>query len=110
MNLSSQPVRSCSKEWQTRGLRNKPTQRQMGSISPKVDKQLKERSEGICELCTAAKAVQRAHITGRKQIDHRTTVDDLLHVCLPCHKWLDESVEGIKHKRKLQAEGHQSTE
>lgn len=104
MNLAQQPVRSYSKDKQLGGKRIKPTQRQMGAISPKVDKELKERSEGICELCTAAKATQRAHITGRKQIDHRTTVEDLLHVCVPCHKWLDESVEGIRYRKSLRGD------
>lgn len=94
-----------SKEQQLYSKRIKPTQRQMGEISPKVDKQLKERSGGMCELCTAARAVQRAHITGRKQIDRRTTVEDLIHVCLPCHQWLDESVEGIRYRKSLATYG-----
>jgi hypothetical protein len=101
MNLANQPARTCWKEDILKSKRIKPSQRQMGDISPKVDKQLKERSGGMCELCTAARAVQRAHITGRKQIDRRTTVEDLLHVCVPCHKWLDESVEGIRHRKAL---------
>lgn len=70
--LSNQPARTISKYDQVKSIRVKPTQRQMGEISAKVDKQLRARSEGVCELCRAAKAVQRAHITGRKQLKHKT--------------------------------------
>ncbi|ULL14336.1 hypothetical protein DVH26_07670 [Paenibacillus sp. H1-7] len=104
MNLAHQPVRSYTKEQQLAAKRIKPTQRQMGAISPKVDKQLKERSQGVCELCTVDRATQRAHITGWKQIDHKTTVEDLLHVCVVCHKWLDETVEGIQYKKTLRGD------
>lgn len=85
--------------------RSGPTQRQMGDIRPKVRKEVRNRSDGICEVrvkCLGARAVQQAHITGRKQITHRTTADDLLDSCLECHKWLDETPEGIRYKRKLQ--------
>nr|WP_036710452.1 hypothetical protein [Paenibacillus pinihumi] len=82
----------------------KLTQKQKGDISTSVDAELKARSNNKCELrkrCKGDKAVQRAHITGRKQLDHKTTIDDLFHVCLACHKWLDETAEGIRYKRKL---------
>ena len=62
--------------------RIKPTQRQMGDISAAVDKQLKERSRGICEVrrrCNGAPALERAHMIGRRLITHRTTMEDLLH-------------------------------
>lgn len=81
--------------------RVKLTQKQKGDISAKVDKELKERSNGVCELCRGARASQRAHITGRKQIDHKTTAFDLLHVCVRCHIWMDETPEGIRFKREL---------
>ncbi|WP_028547209.1 hypothetical protein [Paenibacillus taiwanensis] len=99
-----QPVRAYPKSQQLQRKRIKPTQRQMGNISDKVDKQLKARSGSVCERCSAARAVQRAHITGRKQLKHRTTVDDLLHLCTECHKWLDETPEGIRYKRQLREE------
>jgi hypothetical protein len=105
MSLANQPVREYTKKQQLHKVRIKLTQRQMGEISNKVDGQLKERSGNVCELqrkCRGAEAIQRAHITGRKQIDHKTTVNDLLHVCVDCHKWLDETVEGIKYKRLLE--------
>lgn len=85
-------------------LYNKPvklSQKQMGDISAKVDAQLKERSGYVCERCRAARATERAHITGRKHLTHKTTVDDLLHLCTKCHKWLDGTPEGIKYKRQL---------
>lgn len=94
-----------SKADQLRSTRIKLTQRQMGDISPKVRKEVRERSEGICEVrvkCLGAQAMQQAHITGRKQLTHKTTAADLLDSCIPCHRWLDETPEGIRYKRKLQ--------
>lgn len=91
-----------SKADQLKSKRVKPTQRQMGEISPKVDRQLKERSGGVCELCDAARATERAHITGRKHLKHRTTVDDLIHLCTPCHRWLDNTPEGIRYRKSLE--------
>lgn len=90
-----------SKEYQLRNKRVKPTQKKMGDISAKVDKQLKDRSGGVCERCSASRAHERAHITGRKHLTHKTTVDDLLHLCTPCHRWLDGTPEGIRYKRQL---------
>ncbi|WP_340014685.1 hypothetical protein [Paenibacillus sp. FSL K6-1318] len=87
------------KSKQTKSKRVKPTQRQMGDIRDSVDKQLKERSQGICEACEKARATQRAHLTGRKQIDHRTEVYDLAHLCDECHDLLDETEAGIRFRR-----------
>ena len=105
MNLANQPVRDYSKAKQ---LYNKPvklSQKQMGDISTKVRKQVNERSQGICEvdrphICSHF-AAEMAHITGRKQLKHATTAADLLHACIICHRWLDETPEGIKYKRLL---------
>jgi hypothetical protein len=93
-----------SKAQQLSSNRIKPTQKQMGDISTNVRKEVRERSEGICEvrvMCYGAQAVQQAHITGRKQLKHKTTAEDLLDSCLACHKWLDETPEGIRYKRRL---------
>jgi hypothetical protein len=90
-----------------KSVRIKPTQRMMGDISAKVRKEVRMRSQGVCEVkerCNGAPAVQQAHITGRKQLTHRTTAADLLDSCLNCHKWLDETADGIQYKRKLQEE------
>lgn len=83
----------------TKSVRIKPTQRQMGDISAKVDKQLKERSNGVCELCGLKRATERAHLTGRKQLTHNTRVTDLIHLCTECHDWLDETSEGIRARK-----------
>lgn len=72
------------------------TQRRRGDISTMVDAELKERSKGICELCGKAWATERAHLTGRPHIDHKTSVTDLIHLCSKCHDWLDETPEGIR--------------
>lgn len=84
--------------------RIKLTQKQMGDISTQVRKEVGDRSEGICEVrikCNGAIAVQQAHITGRKQIDHKTTALDLLDSCLACHKYLDEVQEGIRTRKLI---------
>ncbi|OMF38804.1 hypothetical protein BK133_00960 [Paenibacillus sp. FSL H8-0548] len=95
------PFHPVSKASQTSKTRVKLTQKQMGDISTKVDKQLKERSALVCERCSSARATERAHITGRKHLTHKTTVEDLLHLCTPCHRWLDGDPAGIRYKRKL---------
>src|SRR5690242_19841858 len=103
-DLSKQAPLTYSKDMQLFNEPIKLSQRELGEISTKVDKQLKRRSEGICELqekCTGAFAVQRAHITARGKLTSKTTVNDLLHVCLPCHIWMDQCPEGIIHKRSL---------
>lgn len=81
--------------------RIKPTQRQMGDISAKVDQELKARSLGICELCEKAPATERAHLIGRRRINHKTTALDLVHLCTPCHDWLDEDPQGIRCRRLM---------
>lgn len=82
-----------------KSVRVKQTQRQKGDISPSVTAELLERSQGVCERCGRARATERAHITGRKQIDWQTTAADLLHLCTACHKWLDGTPEGIQTRR-----------
>ncbi|RJE88595.1 hypothetical protein D3P07_11410 [Paenibacillus sp. 1011MAR3C5] len=106
-------IRDLSREFNPAGKpakpkRVKPTQRQMGAISAKVDSELKERSKGICEVrvrCNGAQAAERAHTIGRKLISHRTTVNDLFHACKACHIWLDETPEGIRFKRQVREIG-----
>jgi 5-methylcytosine-specific restriction endonuclease McrA len=90
-----------SKKDQLYKKRIKPTQRQMGAISNIVREVVYERSNGICERCSSQRAVHMAHLIGRKQINHVTNENDLWHLCVPCHKWLDETPEGIKYKRSL---------
>lgn len=87
-----------SKEQQLYNKRQKLTQKQKGDISTKVDEELKERSHGLCEFC-GDWATERAHLTGRPHIDHKTKVTDLIHLCLKCHDWLDETKEGIRVRR-----------
>ncbi len=88
-----------SKKQQLFKKRIKPTQRQKGSISKNVRKSVQERPNGICERCSANRATQMAHLIGRKHIDHVTTEKDLLHLCVSCHIWLDQTEEGINFKR-----------
>lgn len=98
------PFNPYPKSEQLRSKRIKPTQRQMGDISDKVRQQVKERSGDVCEVlirCDGARALEMAHITGRKQLKRRTTAADILHACVECHRWLDETVEGIRFKKML---------
>lgn len=88
----------------TTKTRIKPNQRMKGYISTKVREEVKERSEGICEVkkkCTGAFAREMAHITSRKQLNHVTTASDILHSCIECHRWLDGDPEGIRYKKSL---------
>jgi len=97
-----------SKEMQLYEKPVKMSQKQMGDISQSVDKQLKERSGGKCEIkekCNGDIAVARCHTTGRLIIPRKTTVDDLFHGCAACHTWLDETVEGIRFKRRIRRIG-----
>ena len=102
MNL---PFNPCPKPGKTK--RSKPTQRQLGEISTKVREEVKERTMSHCELfhirqekCSWV-AREMAHITSRKQLTHKTTAEDILHVCVGCHRWLDGTPEGIRYKRSL---------
>lgn len=84
--------------------RNKPTRRQRGEISAKVRKQLHERSKGICERCYSTKAVEAAHTLRRWRIQGKTTLEDLVHLCVPCHRHCDHTMEGrvfLEQFRKL---------
>lgn len=83
--------------------RGAPSQRQLGEINADADAELKARSHGICELCGDAWATERAHLTGRRHIDHQTAATDLIHLCTPCHDWLDEQPEGIRARRAMVA-------
>jgi 5-methylcytosine-specific restriction endonuclease McrA len=91
-----------SKQFQTRGKRVKQTQRQKGDITAQTRREVQERSNGACEICDRQKATQMAHITSRKRIEHKTTADDLIHVCVSCHQWLDQTAEGRKYKEMRQ--------
>ncbi|CAM3708415.1 hypothetical protein COLU111180_04290 [Cohnella lubricantis] len=96
------------KEKQLFQRRTKPTQRQMGEISPSVDRELKDRSGYVCEVrkrCSGARATQRAHTKGRRTIPRKTAVDDLFHACVGCHIWMDETPEGIRFKRQVREIG-----
>lgn len=97
------PSQAYGKEKSLFNKSQKLSQKQMGDISQSVDKEVKERSGGICERCRAARATERAHLTGRKQIKHKTTAKDIWHLCMSCHDWLDETPEGIQYKRSLSA-------
>jgi len=74
--------------------RRKPTAKQRGAVTTKVRQQLYERSGGYCERCGYSGQLQAAHVTRRWKIEGRTTVNDLLHLCVKCHIWADNTAEG----------------
>lgn len=84
--------------------RLKPTAKQRGHVSTKVRKQLYERSGGFCERCGRYGGLQAAHITRRWKLD-KTTVDDLLHLCVECHIWADNTAEGREWLRSKEGGG-----
>lgn len=102
-SMLGKDFRPYTKEMQTASRRVKLTQKQMGAISPKVRKEVKERSKGVCEVrmkCTGSRAVHMAHKRGRRRMEHRTTAKDLWHACLVCHVWLDTTAEGERFKKE----------
>lgn len=91
MNLSSQPLRSVPKPT---FKRNAPTAKQRGDISTKVRRQLRDRSNGVCERCLYELAVQAAHSIRRWKVKGETTVNDVAHLCLECHTHCDNTHDG----------------
>lgn len=88
MGLSSNPCPKPSYK------RYKPTAKARGAISPKVRSELKQRSGGQCERQGCGnEAVHAAHVTRRWKLE-RTEVHNVLHLCLTCHIWADQTVEG----------------
>lgn len=74
--------------------RNKPLARNRGAITPKVRKELLERSQGACERCKRQGVpLQAAHTTRRWQLE-RTTSSVLAHLCVPCHLHCDNTKDG----------------
>lgn len=64
-------------------------------IPLRVTKLLIERSQGVCELCGMAPAVERHHRCGRQMGGSREAwvneVSNLLHVCHPCHAMVTDT-------------------
>ena len=90
-----------------KSVRIKQTQKQLGSIPDAASKALKERSGGVCEMCNAAPATQRAHIVGRKHLkQHDRRAGDLAHfnliyLCVECHQLIDRDPLFMRIKRMM---------
>lgn len=93
LNLSTE-WNPYTKESQLFNNSIKLSQRQLGEISQKVDKQLKSRSQGICERCKSTMAVHRAHLIRRGKLTNKTDINTLAHLCVSCHQWADSCKEG----------------
>lgn len=79
------------------------SQKRRGAISPLVRSQVKERSNGLCEVrkrCTGAVALHMAHLQSRNTIEE-TKADMIRHACYECHSWLDFNADGIRYKKQL---------
>lgn len=74
--------------------RNKPTRSQCSNLTPKEDKRLKVRSNGVCERCDRQRATERAHIERRWKSEDRPVAEDFAHLCQSCHRWCDQTKEG----------------
>lgn len=74
--------------------RNSPKRATISNLSPKEDKRLKERSNGVCERCDRARAVERAHIVRRHNHSAPPVAEDYAHLCKVCHVWADGSKQG----------------
>jgi hypothetical protein len=91
INFANEPVRAVKKP--SHG-RNAPKRTSISNLSPKEDKRLKERSNGVCERCDRARAVERAHIVRRHNHSASPVAEDYAHLCKVCHRWCDGSLEG----------------
>jgi hypothetical protein len=83
--------------------RGSKTVKQRGEVSAKVRAQLHERSGGNCERCGKHDNLQAAHIRRRWQLKE-TTVNDLLHLCLTCHTWADQTKDGRDYLKQMEQE------
>ena len=84
------------------------SQCQLGAITPKVRKEVRDRSGGICEVrirCDGAFVKEQAHDQSRNTIGHRTTANDILDACNACHRYLDRTAEGIRLRRRIKEMG-----
>lgn len=98
-------VRQQAAEKKINHKRGKPTAKQRGSISPSVRKALHERSGGRCERPGCMNdAHHAAHVTRRWKLSERTTLKDLLHLCLWCHQFADQTAEGRAWLKSIEEE------
>lgn len=75
--------------------RVKPTAAQRGHINQQTRTALKRRSQGLCERCgVGGVPLQAAHTVRRWQIEGKTTVTELAHLCLDCHRFCDNTAHG----------------
>ena len=105
MDLSTQPVRAVPKsvqlhkndvprEKRIKHNRGSLTRRQRSEASPKVRKEVHERSGGVCEKCDRARSAQLAHIERRWKSESKPTAEDFADLCVDCHTWCDSCDEG----------------
>lgn len=87
--------------------RNKPTAKQRGDISASVRLKLHERSGGVCEKCNGATAVEAAHTLRRWKIKGKTTLEDLAHLCKPCHMYGDNTIDGRRFLEQFRREKYE---
>jgi 5-methylcytosine-specific restriction endonuclease McrA len=75
--------------------RIKPTAAQRGLINQSTRKRLLERSQGLCERCgKGGQPLEAAHLIRRWRIEGKTTINELAHLCQPCHFHCDNTSAG----------------
>lgn len=57
-------------------------------FTPKTKQQVRERSEGMCEICHQRPGVHFHHVIYRSHIHGEAARDigNCLHICVPCHR------------------------
>lgn len=100
-DLSLEPARTVTKSSQTGSKRSKLTRKQRSELSPKEDKRLKERSNGVCEKCDRQRATERAHIERRWKSEDKPIAEEFAHLCILCHRFCDSCHEGRKWLREF---------
>jgi hypothetical protein len=100
MDLSKQPAREVSKNWQTRKDREKPRRGVAGKFSTKTIKSIIERDNGQCVRCGSHYIESVPHHVIYRSAGGLGTVDNGVTICRPCHylahskrevrKWFEE--------------------
>lgn len=72
----------------------------------RVRQLLPERSGGLCELCTGARAAEAHHRKNRSQ-GGLWLMSNMLHLCSPCHVWVTGHPERARAEGGWSVRGHE---
>lgn len=92
MSLANEPIRAVPKPSYKRF---KPTAAQRGLVNKSTRHKLKQRSKGLCERCgIGGVPLEAAHTLRRWKVEGKTTINELVHLCIDCHRWADNTSAG----------------